>query len=83
MKYALLALTLAIATGAHSQSLNVSQEFVQGAGSFADPEDYRALAVGVEDASLRKAVLSQCPKILADPTAYDPDLVAFCEKQPR
>ena len=83
MKCALLALTFAIATGAHSQSLNVSHEFVQGAGSFADPEDYRALAVGVENVSLRKAVLGQCPKILADPTAYDPDLVAFCEKQPR
>jgi hypothetical protein len=83
MKYALLALALALATGAQSQSLNVTQEFVQGAGSFADPEDYRALAVGIENASLKKAVLSQCPKILADPTAYDPDLVAFCEKQPR
>ena len=83
LKYALLALTFALATGAQSQSLRVSQDFIQGAGSFADPEDYKALAVGVENVSLRQAVLSQCPKILADRTAYDPDLVAFCEKQQR
>jgi hypothetical protein len=36
----------------------VSQQFIQGAVSFADPEDYRALAVGVENDSLRKAALS-------------------------
>jgi len=83
LTYALLAGALALATAAQSQSLHVSQEFIQGAGSFADPEDYRALAVGVENVSLRKAVLSQCPKILADPTAYDPDLVALCQKQQR
>jgi hypothetical protein len=39
MKYALLALTFALTPGAQSQSLNVSPQFVQGAGSFADPED--------------------------------------------
>jgi hypothetical protein len=85
MKYSLLliAFLLALGSPAQSQSLHVSEEFVQGAGSFADPEDYRALAVGAENASLRKAVLGQCPKILADPTAYDPELVALCEKQPR
>ena len=81
MKYMLIAGALTLATAAHSQTLRVSPGFVQAAGSFADPEDFRALAVGAENVALRKAVLSQCPKILADPAAYDPSLVELCKPQ--